>query len=358
MTWVQLTDDWTDNPKIRMISNAAQLLWIKGLTYCYRMLTDGWIPRSFVVELVGSECDKLTDELVNCVPPFGDYTVGLWEPHESGQGWVVHDYLSIAPSAASVKAKRKRNRDNQRERYAKNHPSTKGSDHTLTDVERGKNPARVRQVSGSLLNNIEPQSGSNPILSDPDPDNPRTVAPRGSCAAPAIAGSAVQTQNALPGAGLTAGTQSAPVSRPSPRNGKKHPTAEAQSTEQPEPPADEPDAADPPPKIRLHPLPKRWKPSTENIKLAERLGVDVELEAEKFRGYALRDDRRYARWGQAFHNWLKEAARRAEARRQMGIPTLGAPHPQGLDAGPPLELSAAAVGLDFHSDPPDPTKAF
>ncbi len=98
MSWVKLDDDFFENPKTGPLSNGAKLLYLAGLTYCAKRLTDGQIdPRG--VKAVRAKTGagmKVVAELE---------TAGRWE--KNGNGYIVHDYLDYNPPAAKVLAQRK-----------------------------------------------------------------------------------------------------------------------------------------------------------------------------------------------------------------------------------------------------------
>lgn len=61
------------------------------------------------------------------------------------------------------------------------------------------------------------------------------------------------------------------------------------------------------------PIPADWKPSEEHRALADRLGVDCDIEAEKFRDRALDSGARSADWNAKYRNWLVKGKERGFA---------------------------------------------
>lgn len=61
------------------------------------------------------------------------------------------------------------------------------------------------------------------------------------------------------------------------------------------------------------PIPADWKPSEEHRALADRLGIDCDIEAEKFRDRALDTGARSADWNAKFRNWLVKGKERGFA---------------------------------------------
>lgn len=114
MTWIKLDDSVTEHPKCVGLSPAAWTLWLHGLTYCSRNLTDGRIPAAMLPRLSAvPNPAKAADALVDA---------GLW--HKTDSGWEVHDYLEHQRSGADVEADRaaarnrkQASRARQRERH-------------------------------------------------------------------------------------------------------------------------------------------------------------------------------------------------------------------------------------------------
>jgi hypothetical protein len=96
MTWVRLDDQFCDHPKIVEAGPLAAWLYVCGLSYCSRQLTDGFIPAGQVRKLADVDnAGDLSDRLV---------AAGLWDRVDGG--FHVHDYLEYQPSAEKVKADR------------------------------------------------------------------------------------------------------------------------------------------------------------------------------------------------------------------------------------------------------------
>ena len=58
------------------------------------------------------------------------------------------------------------------------------------------------------------------------------------------------------------------------------------------------------PRAKPTPIPIDWKPSEEHRALADRLGIDCDIEADKFRDRALDSGARSADWNAKYRNWL------------------------------------------------------
>ncbi len=97
MTWSKLDDNIFDHPKMLKAGEDAANLYVRGLVYCNRYLTDGHIPAEALVTLSRKrEAARYSADLVR---------VGLWETHHDG-GWTVHDFHDHNPTAAEVAEKR------------------------------------------------------------------------------------------------------------------------------------------------------------------------------------------------------------------------------------------------------------
>lgn len=96
MTWVKIDDLITEHPKFVGLSDAAWTIWIHGLTYAGRNLSDGLIPSGMLNRLCNTK--RPTQAAAELVAS------GLWD--ETPEGWMIHDYLEHQRSS-DVKAKHK-----------------------------------------------------------------------------------------------------------------------------------------------------------------------------------------------------------------------------------------------------------
>lgn len=106
MTWARLDDGCNSNAKLTVLTDAAFRLWVCGLVYAQKELTDGFIPQSilktFAVKrgLKGAIAE-LTTSLIRGKAP-------LW--HEVEGGYQVHDFLDWNERREDVLAAREKNR--------------------------------------------------------------------------------------------------------------------------------------------------------------------------------------------------------------------------------------------------------
>lgn len=103
-TYVRINDGLPDNPKILDVGDLAGWLYVCGLCYCSRQLTDGVIPVAMVGRLTGLPgIEALASALLEA---------NLWHapgheckrcPQPLAGTYVVHDYLEHQRSAAEVR---------------------------------------------------------------------------------------------------------------------------------------------------------------------------------------------------------------------------------------------------------------
>lgn len=102
--WIKLSNSINENEKIVEVSNAAQLMFIYGLCYASRNLTDGVVPRSIahrkLVDLPSDKAKELAEELVG---------VGLWI--EVDNGYNTPSYLEHQTSKEKILELRKKRSD-------------------------------------------------------------------------------------------------------------------------------------------------------------------------------------------------------------------------------------------------------
>lgn len=109
MGWVKVHDQFPDHPKVVAAGPSAGWLYVCGLGYCSRYLTDGRIPKDQVRRLSALKNNEgLARKLVE---------VGLWEDHDDS--YVVHDYSEWQLSSERVLADRAAARERRERRTTK-----------------------------------------------------------------------------------------------------------------------------------------------------------------------------------------------------------------------------------------------
>jgi hypothetical protein len=141
MGWSLVDDDFYDHEKTEACSLAALGVWIRGLTWCGRKLSKGYIPTKKLLSLADGN-EALIDELADA---------GFLD--EAPGGWEYHDYLHWNGDRAAEKERRvSQARHAAVVRYAKN-----GT--TAPDCERcRRNHRRCAQHRNDAGSSEHPQS--------------------------------------------------------------------------------------------------------------------------------------------------------------------------------------------------------
>lgn len=94
MTWIKLDDQFSDHPKVAALSDRAFRLYVQGLCYASRYLTDGLLTSAslLVIRAKPAALAELMD-------------AGLWESSHD-EAVTIHDYLKYNPSRSKVEANR------------------------------------------------------------------------------------------------------------------------------------------------------------------------------------------------------------------------------------------------------------
>lgn len=115
MGWVKLSDDFMHHPKVLQVGPNGIALYVAGLCYCNRYLTDGKIPAAAIPTLVDftsaiSDADGPDASGVDLAEGVAQSLVdaGLW--HRLTRAYRVHDFDQYQPSRAKVLAERERER--------------------------------------------------------------------------------------------------------------------------------------------------------------------------------------------------------------------------------------------------------
>jgi hypothetical protein len=97
--WVNLDDQLPEHPKVDGLSDLAFRLYIAGICYANRHLTDGFIPADRVRRLVPKFKQVALDELTDRA---------MWLPSPGKRGWLIRDYLDWNRSREQIEAERER----------------------------------------------------------------------------------------------------------------------------------------------------------------------------------------------------------------------------------------------------------
>jgi len=116
MAWVKIDDQFSQHPKVALAGPLASWLYVCGLCYCNKFLTDGVIPERIVPTLADFSGIKIeaNDEATSQANGEANakqlasilVQVGLWEKTDAG--FLIHDYLEFNPSRDEVLATREK----------------------------------------------------------------------------------------------------------------------------------------------------------------------------------------------------------------------------------------------------------
>lgn len=108
MTWANVDDLFPEHPKVLAAGGDAAWLYVCGLCFVNRNLTEGRIPKAVVPRLSDRKSPtKLARRLVD---------VGLW--HEDGDAYRIHDWEKYNEGADAVKARKEQARNAARARWS------------------------------------------------------------------------------------------------------------------------------------------------------------------------------------------------------------------------------------------------
>lgn len=101
MAWLKLDDKYDDHPKIVAAGPEASWLDVRGMLYCARHETDGYISESQLKRIGGDFSARKRRGLVEKL-----VEVGRWIQDEERGGWCVHDFLAYNFSAEEAQRRR------------------------------------------------------------------------------------------------------------------------------------------------------------------------------------------------------------------------------------------------------------
>lgn len=133
MSWFKVDDNLCSHPKARTAGLAAMGLWAVSGAYSAQYLTEGWVPKWFVLGWPSGL--KLASKLV---------TAGLWDAGDDG--WLFHQWEERNPSKRQVEETRAATRDRQ-QRWRE----------TSRDVQRDK------PVSNAVTNAVSNDAPTRPV---------------------------------------------------------------------------------------------------------------------------------------------------------------------------------------------------
>ena len=104
--WVKLDDHFVDHPKVLAVGPVGLALFVAGLCYANRLLTNGFIPENQVDRLLHRNGGR-RDEPAKLAAKLCE--VGLWSSAtvKQAKGYLIHDFLKYQPSRKQVLRSRK-----------------------------------------------------------------------------------------------------------------------------------------------------------------------------------------------------------------------------------------------------------
>lgn len=144
MPWVRLDDEFADHPKIVSAGPLAAWLFVSGLCYCNRLLTDGFVPMNQVPRLVALDDALEMDPMVLANRLCG---LGLWSKttKRGVVGYLIHDFLKYQPSRKQIlweraKAATRQERFRNGLRNDKSNAVTNGGSNTVINASVTPSP--------------------------------------------------------------------------------------------------------------------------------------------------------------------------------------------------------------------------
>lgn len=191
MTWVRIDDHFDEHPKLAEAGTICWGIWLAGIAYCNRNLTDGFIPWTVARSLGSWEIlDVERDEekgrkvwSIGRTSGMGGEDmdtewiierlvfVGLWDQVDGG--FRIHDYDDYQPSKAEVMEERSKNKDRQadwRKRHPKNNAATNAGSNAVSHPPTNGSvtgapypvPEPVTEVLLNVLSNGAPEPWVDP----------------------------------------------------------------------------------------------------------------------------------------------------------------------------------------------------
>jgi hypothetical protein len=154
LMWSRLDDQAPLHPKWMALARdwqtwaAAKALWVDGLAYCNRYLTDGLIPQAWVYSNTPMPRETALAAAEALV------SVNLWERASNGD-YIVHDFLDYNPSRQEVLEKRAKD-------AARKAAASKRTPRRFTDDSA--------DIPDETPRGIHAESARTPTPPDPDPD--------------------------------------------------------------------------------------------------------------------------------------------------------------------------------------------
>lgn len=116
MTWLRLDDGFDENLKLLLAGPKAGWLNVRGMLFCARNETDGFIPKEALAKIGSDYSAQQRTKLVRSLIEAGLWHLAKEAPKckrckhrwkkTPGDGWVIHDFLDFNPSKEKLEADR------------------------------------------------------------------------------------------------------------------------------------------------------------------------------------------------------------------------------------------------------------
>lgn len=173
MPWVRISDDYSDHAKLRDLTAAEVAMWLAGIAYANRNLSDGVIPARVTAGFITTdglyERDGRSYREVSASAVVRRLVVhGLWHdldsicascpPVASTGEYRIHDYLDYQPSREKVLMEREKTRL----RVGRHRAGKRDSNEDRTPVTSGVTNAPVTHAPKSQSQELPRHTESSP----------------------------------------------------------------------------------------------------------------------------------------------------------------------------------------------------
>lgn len=152
MSWVKLSDDFDEHPKVQLAGEEAALMFVRALCYCNRQKTLGFIPEAKLSGLTTKpHWKKLADALVTCGERLGE--PGLLEQVDGG--YLVVNYATYQLTTDEDKKQASARSERLRELGRRGGQATqKKAPHVAGNLRR---PKRGSEAASEAASEAEPK---------------------------------------------------------------------------------------------------------------------------------------------------------------------------------------------------------
>jgi hypothetical protein len=177
MTYVLLDDQWGDHPSMLKLPRGVRLLYVEGLLYAAKHLTDGHVP-TFALR-------RLTDELDDQGGAAALVEAGLWRA--TPEGWEIVGYLEELKQSSRADVLRRREESRHRQERSRRH---KAGDHSWCTRGRYCPEGQIEPVTrDKQRDGTRDFAPPTPLRSETDPKGGRGEGEEGARSARAPSGS-------------------------------------------------------------------------------------------------------------------------------------------------------------------------